>query len=352
MKRIYILIPVSLLVIGLTAYKLIINKAKLDEKNRPAPVAAMRIPVKVWAVKEQILTISIVKTGSLAPFIETKVVSVNSGILQQVRFQLGDKIKKGQLLAITDTRIPELELQKAETNAAKLHNDLTTYSELYAGKAATAEKLNEIKQEYSDAMNQVEQTIKNIADASIKAPVAGIIATKPVEEGVFVNSGTEIATIVDISRAKVQVNLTEAEVYKVEQGQHVQITTDVYPGRVFAGVISFISPQADKTHNYLVEILLIKNDTSVLRSGTFVYVDFSQKSQRPVLLVPRDALLESVKNAQVYVVQKDTVALRSIQTGAQIGDKVEVISGLQPGEEVVIAGQINLKEGTRISISK
>lgn len=352
MKRIYILIPVSLLLIGLTAYKLIANKKKLDEKNQPAPVTAVRIPVKVSAVKEQLLAVGIVKTGNLAPFIETKVVSVNSGVLQQVRFQLGDKIKKGQLLAVTDTRIAELELQKAETNAAKLRNDLTTYTELYAGKAATAEKLNEIRQEYSNAMNQVEQSNKNIADASIKAPAAGIIATKPVEQGVFVNSGTEIATIVDISRAKVQVNLTETEVYRVEQGQQVQITTDVYPGKVFGGVISFISPQADKAHNYLVEILLIKNDATVLRSGTFVYVDFSQKSQRPVLLVPRDALLESVKNAQVYVVKADTVALRSIQTGAQIGDKIEVISGLQPGEEVVIAGQINLKVGTRISISK
>src|SRR5690242_5647912 len=144
MKPIYIIIPVALVLIGITAYKLTINKKKLDEKNKPAPQADLRIPVKVTVATEQLLDLSIVKTGNLAPFIETKVVAVNSGVLQQVRFRLGDKVKKGQLLAVTDTRLAELDLQKAETNALKLQNDVAIYTQLVAGKAATAEKLNEV----------------------------------------------------------------------------------------------------------------------------------------------------------------------------------------------------------------
>jgi len=299
MKARYIIIPVAVVVIGITAYKLTINKKKLDEKNKPAPPADMRIPVKVIVAKEQLPDVSIVKTGNLAPFIETKVVAVNSGVLQQVRFRLGDKVKKGQLLAVTDTRLAELDLRKAETNALKLQNDVAIYTQLVAGKAATAEKLNEVVTDYSNSMNQVAQARKTIADASIKAPAAGVIAAKPIEQGVFVNSGAEIATIVNISRAKVQVNLTETEVYQIGEAQHVWIRTDVYPNKVFEGVISFISPQADQTHNYPVEIILIKRNESILRSGTFVYVDFSRKSQQPVLLIPGDALLESGKNAQV-----------------------------------------------------
>lgn len=92
MKARYIIIPVAVVVIGITAYKLTINKKKLDEKNKPAPPADMRIPVKVIVAKEQLPDVSIVKTGNLAPFIETKVVAVNSGVLQQVRFRLGDKV--------------------------------------------------------------------------------------------------------------------------------------------------------------------------------------------------------------------------------------------------------------------
>jgi RND family efflux transporter MFP subunit len=252
---------------------------------------------------------------------------------------------------MTDTRLAELDLQKAETNAMKLQHDVAVYTELVAGKAATPEKLNQVVTDYNNSMNQVAQARKTIADAAIKAPVAGIIAAKPVEQGVFVNTGTEIATIVDISRAKVQVNVTETEVYKIAERQHVRIRTDVYPNKVFEGVVSFISPQADQTHNYPVEITLIKRNEAILRPGTFVYIDFSRKSQRPVLLIPRAALLESEKNAQVYVVQKDSVAIRPVVTGAQVGNQVEVISGLQPGEQVVTVGQINLKEGTRISIS-
>jgi RND family efflux transporter MFP subunit len=246
----------------------------------------------------------------------------------------------------------QLDLQKAETNAAKLRNDLKTYTELLQGKAATQEKVNDIQQNYLDAVNQVDQARRNLADASIKAPTSGIISAKPVEQGMFVSAGTEVATIVNLSRAKVQVNLSEAEVYQVAKGQSVKITTDVYAGKVFNGTVSFISPQADQAHNYLVEILVENSQKSLLRSGTFVYADFSRKTSQQLLLIPREALTASVRNATVYVVEKDVVHQRQVETGLEMGSMVQITSGLRAGEQVVTSGQINLKDGSPISISK
>jgi RND family efflux transporter MFP subunit len=247
MKTKYIVSIVVILIIGLIVYKLAVNKKKLNEKNKPAIVTQVQIPVKVAVATEQLLEINIIKTGNIAPFKEAKAVAMTGGTLTQVRFELGDQVKQEQVLAITDTRQAQLELQKAETDAAKLRNDLDTYTELLKGKAATQEKVNEIKNNYQTALNQVDQARKKLSDAAIKAPTSGIISAKPVEQGVFVNAGTEIATIVNLAKAKVQVNLTEAEVYKVATGQKVKITTDVYPGKEFSGTISFISPQADQT---------------------------------------------------------------------------------------------------------
>ncbi|OMP78555.1 efflux RND transporter periplasmic adaptor subunit [[Flexibacter] sp. ATCC 35208] len=352
MKTKYIVSLVIILIIGLIVYKLAVNKKKLNEKNKQAPVTQVQIPVKVAVAKEQLLEINIVKTGNIAPFKEAKVVAMSGGTLTQVRFELGDQVKQEQVLAITDTRQAQLELQKAETDAAKLRNDLDTYTELLKGKAATQEKVNEIKNNYQTALNQVDQARKKLADAAIKAPTSGIISAKPVEQGVFVNAGTEIATIVNLNKAKVQVNLTEAEVYKVTNGQKVKITADVYPGKEFSGTISFISPQADQTHNYLVEIMTDNATQSILRSGTFVYADFSRKTQEQFLVIPREALTESVKNASVYVVKNNVVHQQIIQTGTEMGGLMQVIRGLQAGDSVVTSGQINLKDGTPVSVSK
>ncbi|MBS7564817.1 efflux RND transporter periplasmic adaptor subunit [Mucilaginibacter sp. Bleaf8] len=352
MKTKYIVSIVVVVIIALIVYKLSVNKKKLDEKNKPVQVTNVRIPVKVASVKEQLLEISILKTGNLAPFKEAKALAVTGGILQQLRFDLGDQVKQGQVLAITDTRAMQLELQKAQSNAAKLRNDLNTYTELLQGKAATQEKVNDLRQQYLDAVNQVNQSRKNLGDAAIKAPTSGIISAKAVEQGVFVNAGAEIATIVNLSRAKVQVNLTEAEVYQINQGQKVKITTDVYPGKVFNGTVSFISPQADQTHNYMVEIMVDNTQKSILRSGTFVYADFSKKTHQQVIVIPREALTESVKSASVYVVQNDVVHQKTIQTGAEMSGMIQVISGLNVGDVVVTSGQINLKDGSQVSISK
>jgi RND family efflux transporter MFP subunit len=338
--------------VGLIIFRLASNKKKLDEKNKPVSAAAVRIPVKVAQATEQLLEISIVKTGSLAPFKEAKALAKTGGTLTQVRFNLGDHVSEGQVLAVTDTRNQQLELQKAETSVSKLRSDLSTYMELLEGKAATEEKVNNIRQDYLNAVNQAGQAHKNLADAVIKAPTSGIISARSVEAGVFVNVGAEIATIVNLSKAKVQVNLTEAEVYQVTEGQQVKITTDVYPGRVFNGVVSFISPQADQAHNYPIEIQIDNTQKVILRSGTFVYADFSRKTTQQVLVIPREALTESVKNATVYVVENGIVRQKTIQTGTETGGMITVISGLNPGDQVVTSGQINLKDGSQVSISR
>ncbi len=351
MKRNYIISIVGLLIIVLIAYKLSANKKKIDEKKNKSVEATVRIPVKVATAKEELLELSMIKTGSIAPFKEVKALALGEGILRHVRFELGDHVKEGQVLAVMDMRALQLDLQKAETNAAKLENDLKVYTELWLGKAATQEKVTEISKNYQDALNEVNQVKKSIDDASIKAPISGIISVKSAEQGMYINSGGEIATVINLSKAKVAVNLTESEVYQVVQGQPVKITTDVYPGKVFSGNVSFISPQADATHNYSVEIMMSNTERSLLRSGTFVYVDFSKNTAERMLVIPREALVESTRNASVYIVSDSIVHQQAIRTGKEVNGNIQVIEGLRTGDVVVTSGQINLKEGSAVHIS-
>jgi RND family efflux transporter MFP subunit len=352
MKTKYIVLTGVLVIALLIAFKLSSNKAKINEKNNKSTLTNVRIPVKVAAAENQLLEISIKKTGNLAPFKEAKVLALTGGNIRELRFKLGDHVNQGQILAVTDARLLQLELEKAESSAHKARYDVDVYVELLQGKATTQEKVNNLRQAYLDAVNQVDQARKNLADLSIKAPTSGIISAKAVEEGVYVNAGGEIATIINLSKAKVQVNLTENEVYQVTTGQQIKITTDVYPGKVFNGTVSFISPQADQTHNYPAEIMVDNASRSVLRSGTFVYADFSRKTKQQMLVIPREALTESVKNASVYVVVNNVARQKMITTGLELGGNIQVLSGLSAGDMVVTSGQINLKDGGLVKTSK
>jgi membrane fusion protein, multidrug efflux system len=353
MKRKYTIGLVVLVLIILVAFKLSSNKREIDAKSKPAPQAAISIPVKVAVATEQNIALSILKTGNLAPFKEAKVLTTVSGLVQQVQFALGDRVKTGQVLAQVDTRANAIDLQKATSNAAKLKNDLQTYTELYEGKAATREKLEEASQHYKDAQAEVAQIQRQIADGAVRAPIDGIVSSKVIEEGVYANAGTELATIVNLSQAKVQVNLTESEVYQIQEGQAVKITADVYPGVAFEGSVTFISPQADETHNYPVEIIIKSAAKHILRSGTFVYADFSATTSQQMIVIPREALVENMEDAAVYVVDANSRAvLRKVTTGRELDGTIEIRSGVQKGETVITSGQINLKNGTAVSISK
>ena len=352
MKRKYIILIIVIVILGLIFFRLSSNKKVLDAKAAPVKDTLIHIPVKIAVAAKELQTVQLIKTGSLAPFKEAKVLAITAGTLQSLQISLGDQVHEGQVLATVDSRSARLDLDKANSNLSKLKNDLQTYTELYEGQAATKEKLNQVKQDYLDAENQVAQIKRQLSDAAIKAPTSGIISEKPVEQGVFVSAGTQIATIVNLSQIKVQVYLTEAEVYQVKQGQQVKITTEQLPDEVFTGKVSFISPQADATHNYLVEITGVNHKDAPLRSGSFVYADFSTKKSDSLLFIPREAINRSIQDASVYVVNNNIVHLQKVQTGIEQNGKIQILSGLQVADTVVTSGQINLTDGSSVSVSK
>jgi RND family efflux transporter MFP subunit len=352
MKKKLIVTLVCVGIIAFIVFKLATNKKKINEKNQPAQLADVRIPVTATQVSEEIQDIELVKTGMLAPFKEAKVLSVTSGNIQRLLFKLGDQVQQGQTLAVIDTRMLEIDLQKAETNVSKLKRDLQTYTELLEGSAATQEKVNDIRQSYSDAQNLSQQLRRQIADATIKSPINGVIVNKAVEEGMYITAGGEIGSIVNLSQLKVEVYFTEAEVYQIKVGQKIKLTTDIYPDKPFYGTITFISPQANQAYNYQVEITANNDKNNPLRSGTFVYADFSRTTPQKILLIPREALNASTQDASVYVAKGGKAVLRPIKAGAEFGGKIQVTEGLQTGEQVITSGQINLKDGTLINISK
>lgn len=352
MKKIITIVAIIAL-IGLVAFRLISNKKEIDAKNKLPDNTAQRIAVNVARVQKRVNEKNLSLVGTVTA---NKVIDIKSevqGTITSFNVELGDFVRKGQQLAKVDADIKSIALSTAEQNLANAKRDFERYNNLYQGGAATEAQFQQYKLNYENAQNQVKQVRKELSNTTIIAPINGYITQKSVEAGAFANVGTSIATIVDVSKLKVQLNVAENDVYALKVGDPVEITATVYPGITFKGEITFISPRGDEAHNYPIEISFTNQDKNQLKAGTYVNIAFSQKSQVPTLQIPREALVSSVKDARVYVVNGNNVAqLQKITVGADNGAYLEVLEGLKEGESVVTTGQINLSDSTQVAIIK
>jgi multidrug efflux system membrane fusion protein len=351
MKKTTIIVVLAILAVAvLIGARLASNKKKINEKNKPVTISNAPIPVTVVEVSEDTVSQSLLKTGNLIPFRETSLMATSQGQVLKVNFELGSQVNKGVALIQIDNKLNELALEATQLNIDKLKKDVTRYNTLYAGNATTELQLNQTKFDYDNAVNKAEQIRKQIQDATVKAPISGRIVKKDIEVGEFVSPGTVLGTILDVSRLKVQVMVNEKDVYQLREGQKVKVSADVLPGKVFPGQISYIAPRGNEEHSYAVEITV--SGSNPLKAGTFVSVDFSQKSKERSLQIPRVALVESIKNPYVYVVNNKVAQRRKITVGRELGDVIEVRGGLQAGDQVVTTGQLNLIDGKPVQISK
>ncbi len=350
MKRI-LTILIVVVVVGLVGFRLMNNKKQIDAKKQMPDTTGVQVAVNVAEVKSRVSERNLTLVGTV---IANKVIDVKSevqGNITSLNFELGDQVRQGQLLARVDARVKSLAVSTAEQTLANAKQNVDRYSNLFKGGAATEAQLQQYQLTYDNAKNQLEQAKKELSNTNIVSPISGSIIQKPVEQGAFVNLGTSIATIVDVSKLKVQLNVAERDVYALKLGDVVNLTASVYPGVTFQGKITFISPRGDDAHNYPVEIQLVNQGKNQLKAGTYVDVAFNRKSQVPTLQIPREALVGSIKDAQVYVVGSDNVAkLRKITVGSDNGASLEVLDGLKEGEKVVTTGQINLANNAQVSV--
>lgn len=346
--KITIIVVVVLAIVGGIIWKLSSNYKKINEKkNEESSKADFVIPVNVLTVESKPLSNNLVKTATLVPFEEADIMVAAPGQITSLKFDLGTKVSEGQVIGKTDSRLKELNLQSSELALAKLETDYKRYKELYEGGGVTEVNFKDIEFNYNNTKVQVEQARKQVADAQIKAPVSGTVVAKNVEVGEYANPGNPLGTVVNISKLKINVKVAETDVYSLTEGMTVNVTSSQFPGQNWKGTVRFVSPRGDAAHNYTVEVV-IDNPKNTLKAGTFVYVDFSRETNETAIQIPRSALPESVKNPYVYLNVNNKAIRRVVTPGRELGDYVEILDGLKPGDQVIINGQINLRDSTAI----
>lgn len=347
------------LIIGVVSFVLIAAIFAILMKNRSANQAKAKkneiqtaFPVKVQTAESGILSENLSLIGSVFAAKEVSLLSETQGRVLSVSVDVGDRVSSGSVIAKVDDEIKKASFLNAEANYEKTKKDLDRYDKLFKEKSGTESQLDQARFAYKTAESQYIIAKRQLEDTKIVSPISGEITQRFIEKGSLLAVNTPIVYIVDISSLKVKVNAAEQDAFKMHIGDAVEIQTDVYPNETFTGKIRSISAKADDAHNYPIEITLANSSQKPLRGGMLARVHFVSVKKEKALIIPREALVGSIRTPQIFVLNNDIVELRNISVGANVDGKIEVLNGLKQGETVVVNGQANLKNNAKVYIVK
>jgi RND family efflux transporter MFP subunit len=342
---------VLLAIMGIFGFILFNNKKEIDAKAA-VKVENKEVAVTVAKAAPANLSEGLEMIGTFEPYKSMTLVSEIQGKVISVGVEEGSAVQAGSFIAQTDNELIRAELMAAEASFLQAQRDVVRYENLRRGEATTDMKLEESRLALKNAESRLMSVKKQLKNTTIAAPIAGTITKRHFEQGSVILPGTQLVDIVDISRLKLRINVPEKDVFKYRKGEKIALTTDVYPGKDFNGIISLVGVQADQAHNYPVEVLVSNTSALPLKAGMYGRAATANPVRNAVLTIPRVALVGSVKNPQVFVVEGNQATLRDIGVGASSDQLIEVISGLKEGETVVTSGQVNLEKQSIVKVVK
>lgn len=364
-RRMLIMLGVVLLVVLLLAgYKAFSVYQQIQMFSAPKPPVSVAVATAV----EQPWQTRLPTVGSLTALQGVDLSLEIAGTVQKVQFQSGQKVKAGQPLVQLDSDVESALLETATADLGLSQLDFGRGRQLVGSQAISKGEFDRLAAQLKKNQATVNQLKASLAKKHIVAPFSGTIGIRQVDVGDYLASGTVIATLQDLSSLYVDFYLPEQAVPKLAVGQAVNVSVSAYPGQTFVGAISAINPKIeDSTRNVLVRATLGNPDGRLL-PGMFASLQVILPDRANAIVVPESAVTYTLYGNSMYVVtQKKTddgdvekddkgqpiliAERRFVETGERRDGQVLVSKGVQSGEQVVIAGQIKLDNGTPIAIS-
>jgi membrane fusion protein (multidrug efflux system) len=349
MKKKIIRITATLLIAGSIVMVLANNKAKIDAAAKPVKEKTV-IPVKIHEVKQDSFSAAFSINGTSAPLREVKIASEVQGKLVNLYVSNGDHVRAGQVIAVLDASVHTAQLNSIETSLAKAALDKERFARLIEMGGASSTQLEQAVLQYESLVAQKKDVLQRMEHMQIRAPFSGRIENLAVEKGSYVSFGTILSDLIDNSTLEIKVFLSEKQAFSVKAGEAVKINNAVLAEAVY-GRIETISDKADASGKFAAEIHFA-NKNATLKAGMIADVDFASEEKVPGLSIPVSALAGTAAQGKVFVVNGNKAELRTIRTGIITSDRVQVLEGLYSGEQVVVSGQLNLENGTEITINQ
>lgn len=305
-------------------------------------------------------------SGSLDPEWQAQVAAKVDGRLEKVYVHEGDRVEKGQVLAILEQMDTDANLQSAkgsfldaQTSLRKAETDLARYEKLYATGAVSQQVVDDYRFARDNAAAKLEAARGSLqgmeskaAGTVVTAPADGIVAKRFYQEGYYAKAGTPLFAIADISMLKTTIHIPEGQVTGVKVGNEADIALPAYPGKKLVGKITRIAPVADlPAHTFAAEVSV--DNSEGLLAGVYANVSLIGEPREQVLTIPMHAIVMRDDQQTVFVADAQGVVQRRVLALGYSDDKVaEVLSGLDEKDTIVVEGHNKLREGSRINLEK
>ncbi|MDD5766162.1 MAG: efflux RND transporter periplasmic adaptor subunit [Candidatus Marinimicrobia bacterium] len=337
------------------------------------------VPVQVSTVTRGSVESKIDFLGNISGSQDVKVYSTIPTCIVTMKVDVGDVVKKGQVLAVVDNeKIRQMVIQaeagmeSARAQYKNVETEWNRINKLYQANAVSRAQFDGVaaqREAAKSAVKQLEAALTNaksqVEDSYIKAPIAGVVSERFLEQGDQTSPQMPVFTIVKMNPVKVEIEVVESQIGLVKIGQMAHVKVESYPDQKFEGKVSKIDPTLNPMSRTIGVEILIDNSAMKLKPGMFARVEIVIDRHDDTILIPKYAVLENttleylggeLTNAKVkiekyiYIVQ-DSIALKKpIQTGFEDGPKIEVLYGINAGERLVTVGQHNLFDSSKVDI--
>jgi RND family efflux transporter MFP subunit len=319
-------------------------------KTEAAEDKEIPVPVEVAEVTTGAISSYISATANLVAEDQVKVLAEAEGRIERLQVEEGDRVSKGQVLAVLVQDEAKIANAKVELKATNTGAALERARESFAQGLISSEAFDKLKMDDEIARQEVAEAEWRLAKTVIRAPFTGRITERFITLGQHLRPGDELFTIADYDPLVARIYLPERDVLELEPGREVRITLAAETGLSFIGRIRQIAPVVDTATGTVKVTVEAVQPPSGVRPGAFVSIDIVRERHAAALLLPRESVIRELRTAHVFVSENDLAVKKAVELGLEEGDVVEVLSGLADGDKVVIAGQGGLDDGQKIKV--
>jgi membrane fusion protein, multidrug efflux system len=357
MKKIVIAIAIVLLVVaglgGIKALqiKTLIASAK-NFSQPPETVASAVVHEEKWQG-------TLTAIGSVTAVQGVTVTPELAGTVREINFESGAVVAKGALLVKLDTSSEEAQLRSLEAQVQWAKVSLDRQTSLRTNQLVSASDYDSAEAAWKQAVANADAVRAIIEKKTLRAPFAGQLGIRQVNLGQYLDAGKSIVSLQSLTPVYTDFSLPQQELGHLKPGMQVRVTTDTYPDRKFDGTLLALNPDLDSATRSVALRATFDNPDQALRPGMFAKVEVLLPEEKTVLVIPATAVLSQPYGDSVYVIEpapetigkKPGLVVRQqiVRTGEARGDLITVKTGLKPGERVVSAGALKLRNGMAVT---
>lgn len=314
---------------------------KKEAEAKKADIAKVKTEVATTRKIEQIIDF----TGNIEPFVKNNISSTSAQRIEKIYVEIGSRVTKGQLLVKMEN--PTYTQSRIQTENLKI--EMNRIEALYRAGGVSQQQFDDIKTQYQVALDNLTNLDKN---TKLLSPISGIVTQRNFDNG-DLTMGQPILTVMQLQPVKIIVNISEEFYPQTRIGTPVDITLDIYPDKSFNGKVSLIYPTIDAVTRTFQTQVSIPNGDLKLRPGMFARAKVNFGAKERVVISDKAVIKQNGTNDKyVYVLDGDAVSYVKVILGRRVGNIYEVISGVEAGQQVVVAGQSKLVDKTKVEVVK